>query len=108
MNNHPRVGAETDEYRAVCVYSPSPGDPQCDAPATLHVQVDCDPYGVVALAACPQHAPIARASGRFIEEHVYEGYCGLPGTLWSPQNMCVLDDSGREPARVAEHAASTP
>lgn len=102
----PRVGPESDEYRAVCVYSRAPGEPQCSAPATLHVAVDSDAYGIVSLAACTTHAPTARAAGRYLEEHAFEGYCGLPGTRWSPANVCVLDDSGREPAR-AEHAEST-
>jgi len=82
------------------VYSPNPGDPSCNAQATLHVMVRSSSYGVVMLATCDSHALIARKSGVFIQEHKHEGFCGFPGTLWSPENVCVLDDSGRHELRV--------
>lgn len=104
MTDEPRVGAESDEYRAVCVYSRAPGEPQCNATARLHVMVNSAGYGVVMLATCKSHALIARMSGFFLQEHTFEGYCGLPGTLWSVENKCVLDDSGREPAHTVGHA----
>lgn len=94
----PTVGAASDEYRAVCVYSRSPGEPQCDAPATVHVMTDSAEYGVVALASCDTHAPIARAAGEYVMEHEHAGLCGLPGTIWHlAENRCVVDDSGVEP-----------
>jgi hypothetical protein len=92
----PTVGPESDEYRAVCVFAPMPGEPQCSEPATRHLRVDDEgAYGEVALAACDSHVPIARATGRLIQEHVYEGVCGFPATIWHEVlNVCVLDDSG--------------
>lgn len=103
----PWVGEPSDEYRAVCVYSDRPGAPYCHEPATLHVRVEDGHYGCVALAACDAHVPIARASGRFIEEHAFEGFCGFPGTLWI-DNCCVLDISGQEPARQAVAREAVP
>lgn len=96
----PYVGPESDEYRAVCAYSPAPGQPTCDAPATVHVLVDDHAqYGEVGLASCDLHALTARRSGAFVMEHPYEGFCGFPATAWhKPQNVCVLDDTGEEPS----------
>jgi hypothetical protein len=91
----PRVGEASDEYRAVCVYSPEPGMPQCDKPATLHVRVEDKTYGEVALATCDEHVGTARAAGRFVQEHAFKGFCGFPSSLWVLEhNLCVLDDSG--------------
>jgi hypothetical protein len=95
----PWVGAPSDEHRAVCVYADEPGSPYCHKPATRHIRVEDATYGEVALASCDTHAPIARASGRFVEEHTYEGFCGIAGTIWV-NNSCVLDISGQEPARA--------
>jgi hypothetical protein len=67
----PTAGGPSGEYRAVCVFSRRPGEPQCDAPATVHILSDTEQYGEVAFAACDQHARIAglrpgarRRSGR--------------------------------------------
>lgn len=105
MTVQPWVGPPSDEYRAVCVYSDRPSQLQCAEPATLHVKVEDGHYGCVALATCDRHASIARASGRFVEEHIYEGVCGMAGTIWV-NNQCVLDDSGQEPARRTMEAIS--
>lgn len=108
----PSVGAESDEYRAVCLYSDRPGSPRCGEPAVLHIGVEdtnygsVADYGLIALATCSRHAPMARASARFVNEHAFEGFCGFPATRWDMHhNRCVLDDSGQEPSRV-EHAES--
>lgn len=103
----PWVGKPTDEYRAVCLYSPHPGEPRCAAPATVHILVDdATNHGVVALASCDQHSGIARASGVLLMEHPHEGWCGLAGAFWDEaENRCVLDDSGREPALKAHAEA---
>lgn len=108
IEDAPRVGAPSDEYRAVCVYSSAPGEPQCNATARLHVMVNSGNYGVVMLATCDSHALIARMSGAFLQEHAFQGYCGLPSTRWSPANVCVLDDSGQEPARVGYGSVAAP
>lgn len=107
------VGPASDEYRAVCVYSDVPGDPQCDRPAVRHVRVVCDEYGEVMLASCSVHLSNARTAGRFVQEHDFEGVCGFPSTLWVTElNICVLDASGEEPAReeqaVGVIAAASP
>lgn len=95
----PYVGEASDEYRAVCVYSPTPGAEQCGAAATTHVRVlDCGGYGEVCLASCADHAPVARAAGALVAEHAFSGCCGLPATMWlDGLNVCVLDESGVEP-----------
>lgn len=41
-NDIPRVGTPSDEYRAVCLFSFRPGDPQCGERATLHVILGSD------------------------------------------------------------------
>lgn len=99
----PRAGELSTEYRAICVYALKPGDPRCGEPATVHVMVDCEEYGTVALAACGAHRSIARAAGAPVDEHVFAGYCGMPGTIWMfpPVSACIIDDSGVEPACVA-------
>jgi hypothetical protein len=100
----PTVGAPSDEYRAVCVYSHRPDTAQCGKPATVHVRTISPTWGEVALATCDGHAPIARAAGELVAEHEHAGVCGFPGTLWSDvENVCVIDDSGREPT-CAERA----
>jgi hypothetical protein len=100
----PRVGAESDEYRAVCVYSEQPGEPKCGQPATTHVRVKDPHYGEVSLVTCARHLPIARAAGKFLQEHKYEGWCGFPASLWNIElNVCLMDDTGVEPVR-REHA----
>lgn len=101
----PWVGPPSDEYRAVCVYAEEPGATQCSAPATLHVKVDDPGYGTAALSTCDQHAPIARGAGQFIEEHTYEGFCDIAGSIWV-DNQCVLDVSGVEPVRRAKAVIS--
>lgn len=109
-NDLPRVGTPSDEHRTVCLYSFRPGDPQCGKPATLHVMVDSDvptaDDGRVSLPTCDEHAPIARAAGRFVAEHPHAGVCGLPGSVWLPDaNVCVIDDSGVEPTRSGTYEA---
>lgn len=96
----PFVGEESDEYRAVCAYSPAPGEPKCDAPATMHVMVvDHAQHGRVGLASCDTHLLTARRSGEFVMEHRHEGFCGFPSTCWDMvRNVCILDDTGEEPA----------
>ena len=106
-NEVPRVGTESDEYRAVCVYSLRPGEPQCGRPAVVHVRTRDSHYGEVVLATCTEHLPIARAAGEFLQEHQYEGWCGFPASLWNAElNVCLVDDTGVEPAR-REHAVAT-
>lgn len=98
-NPSPWVGEESDEHRAVCVYSARPGQPPCGAPAIVHVQSIAPRYGYVVLASCAAHAPIARSAGQFVMEHRYEGVCGFPSTIWDDTaNRCVLDATGEEPA----------
>lgn len=89
----PWVGEVSTEYRAVCVYSPNPGEQQCDKTATHHVRVEDKTYGEVALQSCEEHAPTARASGRFVQEHAYnDDTCASPRALWIVEhNACFLD-----------------
>lgn len=101
---HPAgVGGESSEHRAVCVYTgPTPHGPQCGEAATTHLLVQSATYGVVALASCPAHRPVALAAGTPLDEHPHRGLCGLPGTVWlhTPESRCAIDDSGFEPVLV--------
>ncbi len=91
----PRVGDASDDYRAACDYSLEPGSPKCENPATRHVRTADSSHGEVALQTCDEHVGIARAAGRFVQEHSFEGFCGFPSSLWIVElNACVLDDSG--------------
>lgn len=93
----PYAGHASDEYRPVCVYAEAPGEPGCNKLATWHIAVADAHYGQIAFSACNAHAPIARSIGRFIREHPFGGFCGMPGTLWhAERNECILDDSGIE------------
>ena len=93
--NRPRVGGVSDEYRSVCVYSPNPGERQCDKTATHHVRVEDKVYGEVALQSCGEHVGTARAAGRFVQEHAYDDEtCALRRALWIVElNACVLEES---------------
>lgn len=95
------VGEPSNEYRAVCEYSPKLGAKKCNLPSTVHVMVDDPKYGRIALQSCSNHVSHARAAGRYVMEHKREGVCCLPGTLWLyKENVCVLDISGVEPELV--------
>jgi hypothetical protein len=104
----PYVGEPSNEHRAVCVYAPTPAGPKCDQPATVHVMVDSDRWGRVALSSCDDHRGVALASGTAIDEHPHQLLCGLPGTLWMfpPVSACLLDDSGVEQTATALAEAS--
>lgn len=97
----PHIGAASDEYRSVCLYSPHSGLPACGQQATRHVLTADDRYGPVGLPTCDTHAPTARLAGRLLAEHPFAGWCGFPSTIWHlALNRCVLDDSAEEPAVV--------
>lgn len=91
----PRVGAVCTEYRSVCVYSPAPGEHQCDKTATRHVRVEDKIYGEVALQSCEEHVGIARAAGRFVQEHAYDDdTCASPRALWVLElSACTVEDT---------------
>lgn len=63
----PQVGAG-------CAYGLDITDALCGKAESMHILVDCS-WGVVALVACEQHAPIARAAGRLLSEHTYGPAC---------------------------------
>jgi hypothetical protein len=100
--NHPRVGAPTDDYRAVCSFALRPGAPACTDVAVRHLLVTSAKWGVVSLASCVDHLSIARLSGVCHQEHAFDsGVCDLPGALWiETENRCAFDVSGIEPVLV--------
>jgi hypothetical protein len=101
----PHIGAASDEYRPVCLYSPRPGLAECGLLATRHVLTEDGRYGTVALPTCEDHAPVARLAGSLLAEHSFEGWCGFPSTIWHEAlNICLLDDSAEEPS-VVERAS---
>lgn len=94
----------SDQHTGRCAYAPHPGLPMCGQPATVHLRVTDHVHGLVELAACDRHAPIARAAAPVDAEHPHEWVCGLPGTVWvMPDNRCAIDDTG-VPGLVAAHA----
>lgn len=92
----PWVGAPSDEYRAVCLYSEKPGSPYCHDPATLHVKVEDATYGEVALATCDTHAPIARASGGSSRSTRTKASAGSPGRSGSTTAACSTSVDGHD------------
>lgn len=90
------IGDLMTDHRPVCGCADTLTDPPCGRPATWHVLTDdVDRHGLTSLAACPAHAPVARSCGHVLQEHAYDGVCGMPGTLWDPHhNRCVLDGTG--------------
>lgn len=108
MTSQARVGRPVEDCRAVCLYSFAPGHPRCANTATVHVLIDDAHYGPVSLPTCDEHASVARASGVYVLEHAFEGWCGFPGTYWvgDPVNRCELDDSG--PNRMIAAARQVP
>jgi len=108
----PYIGAVADPMDAAdggCLFhGRSPADPRCTQAAITHLMLKDGTHGVVSVAACAQHEPIARAAGTVLREHPHEAVCGMPGAIWlqPPENRCVLDVSGVErPALMAEVAS---
>lgn len=104
----PRVGAPSDDHRAVCQFGLRPGSPRCAKPATRHVVVAHPEDGgyVAGLSACDEHHAIARAAAEVRGDHAHGMWCDLPGTVWLPDSdECVPDESGQEPAPRAREAA---
>jgi hypothetical protein len=102
----PHVGGPADPMDAAdggCLFhGRSMADPRCPKPATKHLMIRGPGHGVISVATCAEHEPIARASGIVLREHQHDAVCGWPGAIWlrPPENRCVLDESGVEPARV--------
>lgn len=106
----PYLSGPIEDYIARCTYGIPEGDPnRCTNRATRHLALlAADLVELHSIAACDEHVGIARrlCGERFVQEHAYEGLCGLPGTLWSfDLNECVLDDSGRSAAGHEQAAA---
>lgn len=91
--------------RPLCAYmGTTPGQFQCDKPATTHLWMSTPQLGDdLSVTACNDHLAAARAFGTVIDEHAFGDMCGMPGTIWDFEGRrCYLDDSGVEPpARVA-------
>lgn len=66
---------------AECAYSRDLDTPACGEDATVHVAVRSAVWGVVSLASCGQHAPIARLTGELLGEHAYQPVC-LVADCW--------------------------
>jgi hypothetical protein len=78
----PWIGDENTDAPGQCTYASKPGQPQCGAPATLHVMSESAIYGAVALVACDVHASIARDAGPFLGEHPYTVNCSGRVSWW--------------------------
>ncbi|GAA1026862.1 hypothetical protein GCM10009557_06080 [Virgisporangium ochraceum] len=67
-----------------CAYSgPNPGPATCNDEATIHLLItDAQHPAGVALAACTQHARIARASGQLVDEHIFQPGCAAAVVVW--------------------------
>lgn len=89
-----------EDRTAVCTFAIAETDPRprCTNPATRHVALlAADLVSLHTIAACDEHVETARdaAGEHFVQEHTHQGWCDLPGSLWSfDLNACVLDDSG--------------
>ncbi len=72
----PGVGDQAEATWTCSYKGSSPAQPaECDRDATTHVMVMAEPWGLVSLASCTFHAPIARVSGVLVAEHAYVPDC---------------------------------
>jgi hypothetical protein len=78
----PCIGLPTEAVDT-CAHAYDLGGPFCDATPTVHLLVDADGWGTVALASCTHHAPIARETGAVLAEHPYEALCAGDDDCWS-------------------------
>ncbi|WP_086668038.1 hypothetical protein [Lentzea kentuckyensis] len=90
------IGDLMNDHRPVCGHADTLEHPKCGRPAAWHVLIDdADMHGLTSLAACPAHVTVARSCGNVLQQHAYDGVCGMPGTLWNPDsNRCELDGTG--------------
>lgn len=58
-----------------CAFSADLDSPSCGEPPTIHLAVRSPGWGTVSLASCPNHAPIARASGTVLGVHPHLPAC---------------------------------
>lgn len=72
----PEVGLPT-VLDGGCAYSYSPDQPACGRPGVVHLCVRSAAWGVVALATCAEHEPIARAAGEVLDGHPHVEQCGM-------------------------------
>ncbi len=80
----PFVGLPETVENDRCSYAPDIDQPRCDRPAVVHLAVESAAWGVVGLAACPEHERIARGAGELLGEHFFgDACCGLTGECWS-------------------------
>lgn len=75
-----------------CMYSRIPfGDESCDESAIVHLLIASDFWGMVKVQSCTLHAPIARHTGKVLDEHEFQIECSLGESYWSSaQKTCIL------------------
>lgn len=96
------AGRPVDDLGTTCTYEPQADSPGCTAAASLHVMAQDDRYGRVGLAACDQHADLARQAADIVQEHPYAPTCSDPLALWDPlANQCVMTGTGHPKMSVA-------
>lgn len=64
-----------------CSYSADLDASGCAEPAAVHPIVFSEAWGVVSLASCERHVPIARASGEAFSEHQPRLDCAAEGCV---------------------------
>lgn len=80
----PFVGPPSTAQDDRCAFAQDIDQPKCERPATVHLAVRSEGWGVVGLAACPDHELIARAAGAVLAEYAAGPLCGfLTGECWS-------------------------
>lgn len=57
-----------------CAHSVDIDTAACGEAEQVHILAHC-PWGIVALSSCAEHAPVARAAGNPLAEHIYGPAC---------------------------------
>jgi hypothetical protein len=79
----PTTVPELARTRGTCSYRLRPETRRCGTPATIHLLLYSDGWGIVGLSTCDDHVHLARAAGRLLGEHRYSSTCGHPQARWS-------------------------
>lgn len=58
-----------------CAFSAHLDQPACAERATVHLLSDSAGWGLVTLASCAQHLPLARAAAVSVSEHAFHADC---------------------------------
>lgn len=71
----PFIGLPSDDLSGRCGYALDIDQPGCTSPATVHLRVQSQAWGVVAMSACDLHLSIAESAATVLDRHPYGPGC---------------------------------